>query len=218
MMEALFKLLLSYALGNLMGGAVVGWLRGGVDLRRLGSGNVGATNALRTQGPWFALAVLTIDIAKGVLAVLGVAALPWPLASTLVLPQLWLSYLCGIAVTLGHCYPLTLDSGGGKGVAVLAGVLAALMPLTLLAAGLGFAAVTLLSGYASLGTLAAAAITVLAVILFDSHGPMSATGLFTLLVVLFVVFKHRPNLRRLLDGSENRFRRPRIPRSGEEGP
>lgn len=208
MSEALVKLLLAYALGNLMGGAVVGRLRGGVDLRRVGSGNPGATNALRTQGLGFALPVLAIDAAKGALAVLLVPALPWP-GGTSVAPET-LAYVCGVGVVLGHCYPALLGFRGGKGVAALAGVFAALMPWGFLYMLSSFALTVMLSGYASLAALAAASAALLYVAWVAQSGLLSAAGAFTALMALLVVFKHRANLHRLLAGTEPRFERARF--------
>src|ERR1700722_5865785 len=96
----LIKVALSYLLGSIVGGLVVGRLRGGVDIRRLGSGNAGGTNALRTQGKGFAFWVMLIDIGKGWLATRVIA--PFHASQ----PYDWLAAVCGIAVMLGHVYPL----------------------------------------------------------------------------------------------------------------
>lgn len=95
-------MLAAYALGSLMGGLIVARLKGGVNLRASGSGNIGATNALRTQGKAFAAAVLLIDVLKGVLAVLLIPKLPWPLAEAQPWPLDWQAYACGVGVALGH--------------------------------------------------------------------------------------------------------------------
>jgi glycerol-3-phosphate acyltransferase PlsY len=209
MLEALVKAALAYALGNVMGGHLVGRLRGGVDLRSLGSGNVGATNALRTQGAAFALMVLAIDAGKGLVACLLLPALPWPDSAT-PWPRDWLAYLCGIAVTLGHCYPAAYGFKGGKGVATLAGVFAALLPTGLSWMLVGFVLVLLLSGYVSLATLCAAAIAGLYVACIDSRGALSALGVFTALMMLTIAFKHRENIGRLWRGEEHRFEKMRV--------
>src|SRR6185503_19890406 len=104
MAELLTKVALTYLLGTCMGGFVVGRLRGGVDLRTQGSGNVGATNALRTQGSWFALALLAIAVGKGIVAATAVPALPWPLPGALGFGRGALPYACGVAAALGHVY------------------------------------------------------------------------------------------------------------------
>lgn len=210
MLEALVKTLLAYFVGNLMGGHLVGWLRGGVDLRNHGSGNVGATNALRTQGKWFALAVLAIDAGKGAFAALVIPAMHWPLPAAVVLPRDWQAYLCGVGVAVGHCYPALWKFRGGKGVATLAGVFAALLPLALPWILLTFVLVILLTGYVSLATLMAAATALLYVTCFDAQGVNSALGAFTLAMGLLVVFKHRENIARLLRGEEHCFEKARV--------
>ncbi|MGH8445344.1 MAG: glycerol-3-phosphate acyltransferase, partial [Solimonas sp.] len=93
MADLVLKTLLAYLIGTVMGGQLIGLLRGGVDLRRVGSGNVGATNALRTQGAAFALGVLAIDVLKGVIAALAVPHLP-PIGTPL-LALREQAYLCG---------------------------------------------------------------------------------------------------------------------------
>ncbi len=210
MTEALVKTLLAYLLGNVMGGQIIGWLRGGVDLRQHGSGNVGATNALRTQGARFAIAVLLIDVLKGVIAALALPAIPWPWNAGVALPREWLGYLCGVGVALGHCYPITLGLKGGKGVATLAGVFGALMPAALPAILLVFALVVMLFGYVSAATLGAAAVALLWALLIEGHGLLSAPSLFTVAMAALVVFKHRHNVLRLLHGEEHCFEKARV--------
>jgi glycerol-3-phosphate acyltransferase PlsY len=209
MTEAVLKGLLAYALGNLMGGHLVGWLRGGIDLRTVGSGNVGATNALRTQGTRFALLVLAIDVGKGLLGALAVPALPWPFGGASVGRET-LGYLCGAAVTLGHCYPAAYGFRGGKGVATLAGVFGALLPLAMPLILAGFVLVVMLTGYVSLATITAALLACLHVTCFDPRGGASALGAFTAFMAMLVLFKHRENIVRLARGDENRFEKLRV--------
>ncbi|MDB5972870.1 MAG: plsY [Hydrocarboniphaga sp.] len=210
MFEALTKFLLAYAIGNLMGGQIVGWLRGGIDLRRLGSGNVGATNALRTQGAGFALSVLLIDVLKGVIAARLVPMIPWPLGVGAGLPREWLGYLCGVGVALGHCYPVTLGFRGGKGVATLAGVFGALMIAALPWMLLVFALVVMISGYVSAATIGAAITVLFYAIVIDAHPLHTAPVIFTIAMSLLVLFKHRQNIRRLWCGDEHRFEKARV--------
>lgn len=204
------KFLGAYLMGNVMGGQVVGRLQGGVDLRKLGSGNVGATNALRTQGKLFALSVLLIDVFKGVCAVLFVPAIAWEWAGASDWPREWQAYLCGVAVTLGHCYPFFYRFKGGKGVATLAGVFGTLLTPALPWLLGVFIFVVLLTGYASLATLTASATALLYVGLAGAHGLYSATGAFTLAMCVLIAWKHRENIQRLARGTESRFEKARV--------
>lgn len=208
MVDFVLLALLAYLLGNVLGGRVMGALRGGVDLQHSGSGNPGATNALRTQGAGFALGVLAIDVFKGVLAVTVLPALP-AIGPTM-LEGLARAQLCGLGVTLGHCYPVVNGFRGGKGVATLAGVFG-----TLLTPALGwilgvFAFVVAASGYVSLATLAAAVTALAWVGLHVDGGLGSRMGIFTLTMAGLVVWTHRANIRRLWAGNEHRFEKARF--------
>jgi len=204
MTEIVLKVFAAYLLGGLMGGDIMRWLRGGADLRQAGSGNVGATNALRTRGKGFALGVLLIDIGKGVLASLAFPAIHVPGLQQAPLPQLTVGFLCGVAVALGHCYPLFQKFRGGKGVATLAGVFGALLPAALPWMLLVFVLAVILTGYVAVASMGGAVAAFAYVALFDG-GAQSAAGLFALAMLLLVTFKHRENIARLLKGSEHRF-------------
>lgn len=206
MTTLILQVLLAYLIGNLMGGHLVGRLRG-VDLSRSGSGNIGATNALRTQGKGFAIAVLGIDVLKGVVAALWVPQLVLGADA----PSTQISgFACGAAVTLGHCYPALWKFQGGKGVATLAGVFGALLPWSLPWVLGAFVLVVLLTGYASLATITATAAAGLYVACIDARGALSVAGAFTALMALLVLFKHRENIARLARGNESRFERLRV--------
>ena len=192
MIELLLKVAVAYLLGGLMGGA---------DLRQSGSGNVGATNALRTRGPAFAIGVLLIDIGKGVVAALAIPALPWHGSE---LSQADLGYLCGVAVALGHCYPLFQHFKGGKGVATLAGVFGALLPWALPWMLLVFVLVLVLTGYVALASMGGA-VTAFLWVALHGDGAASPAGCFALAMTSLVLFKHRENIVRLARGEEHRF-------------
>ncbi len=209
MTEILLKTLAAYLFGNAMGGQLMGRLRG-VDLRAQGSGNLGATNALRAGGARFAAAVLAIDVGKGLLAATLLPALPWPWPGATGLSRETLAYLCGGAAVVGHCYPALQGFRGGKGVATLAGVYAVVMSAALPWMLLGFAAVVILSGYVSLATLFASLVAVLHVTCFDARGLFSPLGGFALAMTLLVLWKHRENWVRLLAGREHRFEKARL--------
>ena len=209
MLELLTKIALAYALGTAMGGFIVGRLRGGVDLRAQGRGNVGATNALRTQGALFAATVLAIDILKGVLAVTLVPALPWPLPGALA-DRAALPFACGVAAALGHVYPAWFGFHGGKGAATLTGIYAALLPAALPWLLTAFVLVLVLTGYAGLGTVTGALTALLYVTCFGPDGVFSPPGVFTLTMAALVVYTHRGNLMRVWHAREPRFEKAMV--------
>lgn len=210
MLELIVKLFAAYCLGTVMGGMVMGRLRGGVDLRVQGSGNVGASNALRTQGGWFALAVLVIDMLKGVIAALIVPDFAWPLPGAMAGGLDALPYACGTAAALGHVYPAWFGFKGGKGAATLTGIYAALLPTALPWMLTSFVLVLVLTGYAGLSTITAAVTALLYVTCFDEHGIFSSAGVFTLAMASLVFYTHRGNLIRVWRGRESRFTRVMI--------
>lgn len=207
MIELAVKVLAGYLLGSIVGSLVVGKLRGGVDIRTLGSGNAGGTNALRTQGKAFALWVMLIDVAKGWLAAYVIARLPWPAAGAAdAALRDWLPVACGAAAIIGHVYPVWHGFRGGKGAATLMGALLAIDPL-LLAAAIGTWLVAgVLFGYVSLASmLAAVALPFFAALAGrEPAAPLAAFGVF---VAALVVFTHRSNLTRLFSGREPRAQR-----------
>jgi acyl phosphate:glycerol-3-phosphate acyltransferase len=205
MLELGVKILIAYLLGALLGSLVLGYLRG-VDIRRLGSGNAGATNALRTQGKLFGLLVLLIDLGKGVFAVLYLPAALLP--GVPIDPQLsreWLTLACGFAVIVGHVYPVWFAFRGGKGVATMIGVVGAVQPRLLPPVLVSWFIVLMLTGYVGLASLLAGAVLVLVVYVFEPKNLPLLT--FCAAVELFVVFTHRGNIARMYAGTENRVRR-----------
>lgn len=216
MLELGLKTLIAYLLGSVMGGLVAGSLRG-IDIRDLGSGNLGGTNALRTQGFWFALATVVVDVGKGWLAAgwLPGAALPGVAADPAVARE-WLAVACAAAAVAGHVWPLYHEFRGGKGGATFVGALLALAPATvplLLAAWL---LVAMLSGFAGLATMTAAASVPVAVAWL--HRGAVALLAFALAMAALIVWAHRSNIARMRAGSELRLGRlwllgPRTPRA-----
>ena len=161
MLEAALKWLIAYLIGSVMGALVVGRLRG-VDIREQGSGNAGGTNALRTQGKAFALAVVLIDISKGVVAagLLPFTALPGVLPVEMVpgmFSRDWLAAGCAAAAVVGHVYPVWYDFRGGKGAATVIGVLLGLAPLLVWPVLAVWLVVACLSGFVGLSTTLAMA-------------------------------------------------------------
>jgi glycerol-3-phosphate acyltransferase PlsY len=205
MLELGLKLLIAYLLGTLLGSLILGRLRG-VDIRSMGSGNAGATNALRTQGKLFALLVLVVDIAKGVIAVwwLPTAALP-AVGIDPGLPREWLTLACGLAVILGHVYPVWFSFRGGKGAATVVGVIAAVDLRLLVPLLVCWFLVLVLTGYVSLATMVSGVALVIAVYILEPNDvPLL---IFSLGVAVFVVYTHRSNIARMRAGQESRVRR-----------
>ena len=206
MLDIFIKALLSYLLGSLMGGLIVGKLKGGVDIRTQGSGNAGGTNALRTQGWQFALWVMIIDIGKGWLAVCVIA--PWSLSlgslpfgsSSL---SAWNAVVCAVAVVVGHVFPCWFGFRGGKGAATMMGVVAGLAPAALPWV-LGLWLVSLmLTGFVGLSTMLAT-IGFVAWIVVTRPQPQQQLLTFSIFMTLFAIYTHRTNIARMRNGTENR--------------
>jgi glycerol-3-phosphate acyltransferase PlsY len=192
----------SYLVGSLSFSLLVVWVLRRVDVRTVGSGNPGATNVLRAAGRWPALAVLLLDIAKGVV--------PVQLAKRLEAPA---GVVAGVAfaAVVGHVYPLYFGFRGGKGVATGFGAFLALLPL---AAGISlvlFAATAVATRYVSVASLvAAAAVPVAAWVLaragWTSPVPVPVLG-FAVATTALIFLRHGANLRRLRAGNERRLGR-----------
>ena len=208
MIELLLKVFASYLLGSLIGSLIVGRLRGGVDIRTLGSGNAGGTNALRTQGKSFALWVMIIDIGKGIVATRLIApmSLHWLGLANVGGAREWLPVACGLAAILGHVYPLWYGFRGGKGVATLVGVVFGIEPVLLLAVLLVWLATVVLFGFVSLASMVAAA-SIVVVVPVAGMQPYVPLLSFGVAVALLVAFTHRSNIARMRAGTEPRARR-----------
>lgn len=212
MTELLLKVVASYLIGSLIGSLIVGRLRGGVDIRTLGSGNAGGTNALRTQGKGFAFWVILIDIGKGIIATRLIAPLPLSgveLASTAAAAgalREWLPVACGFAAMIGHIYPAWHGFRGGKGVATLVGVLLGIDPLLFLMVLITWLVAAMLLGFVGLASILAAAAVPVWVIAFGME-PQTPLLAFGVAVLLLVLYSHRANIARMVAGTEPRARR-----------
>lgn len=207
MLELGLKSLGAYLLGSLIGSLLVGQLRGGVDIRKMGSGNAGGTNALRTQGLSFAVWVMIIDIGKGWLAAGVLPALELPgVGIDPHVDRSWLGVACATAVVLGHVYPVWYGFRGGKGAATLLGVLLGLKPLAILPVFGVWLAVVMLSGFVGLATMLSAA-SFPAYLIAAEAVPSPALLTFGCVMTLFVCYTHRANIERMRAGTENRVKR-----------
>ena len=195
-------LLASYFVGAIPTGYLAGRLFRGIDLREHGSKNLGATNVYRTLGARYAIPVALFDIAKGAVPVLVFA----PQASD---SQLF-ALACGIAAIVGHVFSVFVRFRGGKGVATAAGVMLGLTPLALGVAALVWLVLVALTGYVSLASIVAAAVLPVAVYLLERPDRPEILWLDAL-VAAAIIWLHRANVRRLLNGTENRFGRRAAP-------
>lgn len=189
--------LVAYAVGSIPTAYIAGRALKGVDLRTVGSGNLGATNVYRELGTWPALAVLFADAAKG--------ALPILLFRHSAVGELQQLALAAAAI-LGHAKPAFLGwRGGGKGVATTAGAFAAIAPIPLVGALVAFSLAVGLTRWISLGSMVGA--TVLPLLLYFERGGTELTG-GAATIGAFVIWLHRANIRRIIAGTEPRFTTP----------
>ena len=197
-MHPAVALVLSYLSGSIPFAAMAGKLRG-VDLRKHGSGNLGATNVFRVLGWKIGITVFLLDALKGALPVLLLA----PRVVSPRDPVVW-AIACGIAAIAGHVRPIFLGlRRGGKGVATAAGVFFALAPIPMAVTFVVFVGVVLGTGYVSLGSLISA--VVLPTLLLVTLGPRAPLFFVSALIALFVFWTHRTNIARLRRGEEHRF-------------
>ncbi|HEU5468292.1 MAG TPA: glycerol-3-phosphate acyltransferase [Steroidobacteraceae bacterium] len=204
MLELGLKTLIGYLLGSVVGALLVGQFRG-IDIRTMGSGNAGGTNALRTQGLVFAAATVVIDAGKGWLAAGWLPGLALPgVATDPAIARGWLAASCAASAVAGHVWPLWHDFRGGKGGATLAGALLALAPALLAVAVATWLAFALLFGFVALATVAAAAAVPVAASVAPVSGAMPAFGLA---MAALVAWAHRGNFARMRAGTEPRANR-----------
>ncbi|MEW5836049.1 MAG: glycerol-3-phosphate 1-O-acyltransferase PlsY [Pseudomonadota bacterium] len=197
---AVALIVLAYLLGSFSGSLLLGRLRG-VDIRTLGSGNAGGTNALRTQGWRFALGTVLIDIGKGALA----TWLAWQWMPDAA--RGWGEYAAALAAVAGHVWPLFHGFRGGKGAATLVGALAVAWPAALPVILAVWLLSLLSTGYVGLSTvLAAISLPLFAM----ASGAGAIRIVFALAAAALLVYTHRANLARLRAGTESRFERVRV--------
>jgi acyl phosphate:glycerol-3-phosphate acyltransferase len=195
-MNPFLAVVVAYLLGAIPFGYLLVRLTTGADVRRSGSGNIGATNVLRTTGRAAGVATLLLDIAKGYAAV-------WIAGRLTQGDALWMA-LAALAVMAGHAFPVFLGFKGGKAVASFVGAFLCLTPLALGCALIVFACIVGWSRFISLGSICAAVTFPLAVWIV-ARAPLPVF-IASIVAAGFVIVRHRENIERLHDGTENRFR------------
>ncbi len=189
----------AYILGSIPFGLILAKLFGGTDVRKGGSGNIGATNVARVIGPVAGILTLILDVAKGSAAVLLAARLSQDSAT-------WMM-IAALAALAGHCFPIWLKFKGGKGVATAAGMFLVLCPLAFLGSVILFVLVVVFWRYVSLASIsAAAAMPLLMYFLWaPRHAPPLVITFGSLAAAVLIVCKHAGNIRRLVQGVEPKF-------------
>ncbi len=193
MLDFIIAAALSYLLGSIPNGLILGKGIWGVDLRQHGSGNIGATNAWRTIGKNAGISIFALDLLKGAIsAYLGLHLAGSELAGI----------VCGLLAIAGHSWSIFLGFKGGKGVATGLGVIATLMPwVTLIVFAVWFAIVKI-TGYVSLGSVVGAILVPILAIVFGLHTDFMVLGL---IAAVFIVYRHKSNISRLLNGTESKI-------------
>lgn len=205
-------ILLSYLVGSVPSSIWVGKLVKGVDIRNHGSGNAGATNTFRLLGWRPGVAVLAIDFFKGFVSSLWISQLAYYIGSgPVALFSFWevdpfLKILCGIVAIIGHMFPIFAKFDGGKGMATAAGMLCGIEPISVGIAAVVFTVVMVTSRYVSLASVVAAFIYPLVLVILRYGFGWDLDGsilIFGAIAGIGIIIKHRGNIRRLMNGTEN---------------
>ncbi|MHA0855473.1 glycerol-3-phosphate 1-O-acyltransferase PlsY [Paenibacillus sp. CMAA1364] len=195
MLMPIIALLLSYLLGSVSFSMLLAKILKGIDIRQYGSGNAGATNTLRILGKGPAILVLLLDVMKGIAAV-------W-MGRWLGAGEAWIPALCGILAIIGHNWPVYFNFRGGKGVATTIGVMATLSFLPALIAGSIAILSIVITRYVSLGSLLFVALTPICLIIIGGY-PLP-TFWCSIVITIFVFFRHRSNIVKIVQHRENKL-------------
>jgi glycerol-3-phosphate acyltransferase PlsY len=206
-LSVIIMVLLPFLLCGVNSAIVVTKLKSGEDIRKLGSGNAGLTNTLRTQGKWAALFVLLGDLIKGIASILLVDLAFFLLTGAI---PFWAPYAAGIFAMLGHVFPVYYGFRGGRGVLVTAAVMYAIDPITVTVLILIFIGVIAATKYVSLASCTAAVLYPCSVLIagFLRSQPTEQTLITALIAAgigAMLVFMHRENIKRLIKGTENKL-------------
>jgi len=208
MIGILLILILSYVVGSIPTSILVARVVGKIDIREHGSGNAGMTNVFRILG-WKPAAVVGIfDVLKGWFATSCIPLLP--IGKVLITDVSLIQIMAGCAAMLGHTYTIFASFRGGKGVATMMGMLIALYPGVIPFCLITFVIVLMTWGYVSVASISLAIVLPITIFLLPRLGfqtPEPSLKLFSLILPLFILFTHRSNIKRLKEGTENRFER-----------
>lgn len=202
-LSAVTALLAGYLAGSISFAYIVAGMKG-VDLRHYGSGNIGATNLGRVAGAGWGFTVLLLDVSKGFLPVLAAKMLK---NSDFRIDTVYLMLLAGSGAVIGHTYSVWLKFKGGRGVATGLGVMIALVPPLTAISAVIFLIAVIPTKMVSLGSILAAAALPFTFFIFYEYNGNEPLYWFICAIVLFVIFKHRPNIKRLIDGTELKFKK-----------
>ena len=205
MIKFLLFIFISYLFGSIPGSLLLGKFKN-IDIRKLGSGNAGGTNALRSVGPLFALGTIVIDILKGFLPIFlsGYVTFGGYVNDDLA------KIIFGVAAVLGHVYPIFYGFKGGKGAGTLVGVVLAIFPYSVPIIFLVWIIILVLTGYVGLSTMCAG-ISLVGITYFKYDSTIASEfGYFTIIISIFLIYTHRDNIKRMITGDENQFKRVMI--------
>jgi glycerol-3-phosphate acyltransferase PlsY len=191
----IFVLIVVYLIAAIPTGIVLTRLMGGEDVRQKGSGNIGATNVYRVAGKMAGVLTLTGDTLKGFLPLLAIKSWLAPTPTQL--------GLAGAIAIIAHCYPVYLKFRGGKGIATALGIFLVISPQAVLGALVIFVLAVATTRLISLGSVLAALSAPLLILMLGHPQPIF---LATLFIAMLVIWRHRSNIRRLIDGTEDRFK------------
>lgn len=207
MLSIITIIFLSYLAGSIPTSIIMSKLTRGIDIRDYGSGNAGATNAIRVLGWKIGIIVIIVDVGKGILATLLISKLridPVPISYNLV------QIIAGLSAVLGHIWTIFAGFKGGKGVGTAAGMLFSLYPLAGIICLLVFAIVLLGGRYVSVASMCAAISLPIVILLLNKFFNYSISNelfYFAIFMAALIVFTHRSNIKRLIKGEENRIKK-----------
>tara|TARA_S200000501_G_scaffold378908_1_gene444841 strand:+ start:7551 stop:8198 length:648 start_codon:yes stop_codon:yes gene_type:complete len=206
--NTILNIFLSYLIGSFSGSLFLGKLKG-VDIRKHGSGNAGGTNAFRTQGFVFALGVLMIDILKGYICAKYISYFMLLNSEYIGTSELNI-LLCGLSAIIGHVYPVYHKFKGGKGAGAAIGMLLALHPTSVGIALLHWIIILILTGFVGFGTMVAASSIPIYLYISGENLTFNYYPILSIFLALFIIFTHRSNILRMINGNENQFEKAMI--------